>query len=619
MMRLFADVLAALAASLIIAAASDASPRPERVEPPGWWIGFSHDELQVLVYGEGIAAFEPALEYPGVSIERVLRVENPDYLFIYVRIDPQTSPGTFDIAFRRPGQTLTWPYTLAKRNEDPAHARGFSAADAIYLITPDRFANGDPANDHVGGYEDRPDRQDPGGRHGGDLQGIADHLDYIGDLGFTAIWLNPVLENAMPARSYHGYATTDFYRVDPRFGSNDDFRALVAAARSRGIGVIMDMIVNHSGSEHWWMKDLPTADWINFPDEYVQTSHQRTTWQDPYSSQYDRTRFADGWFVRTMPDLNQRNPLLADYLTQNALWWIEYLGLAGIRMDTWPYADRHFMAKWTRRIMEEYPEFNIVGEEWSLNPAIVSYWQRGKINHDGYVSYLPSLLDFPLREALKSSLLADEPAYGSSWEPLYVMLANDFLYPEPQSLVIFPDNHDMSRIYTQLGEDDELFRMAMAYTLTMRGIPQLYYGTEILMKNPGTEDHGVIRSDFPGGWRGDRVDAFTGKGLEPGQREARAWLRNLLHWRRKTPVVQRGALMHYNPIGPVYVYFRYDDEDTVMVAFNKSREPVQLDTARFSERLVIPSRARDVTADRTIDIGDTLALAPRSVMVLEIE
>jgi glycosidase len=384
----------------------------------------------------------------------------------------------------------------------------------------------------------------------------------------------------------------------------------------------MDMIVNHSGSEHWWMTDPPSDTWINFPHDYVETSHQHTTIQDPYVSQADLRKFADGWFVPTMPDLNQRDPLLADYLTQNALWWIEYLGLAGIRMDTYPYPDKDYMSEWTRRVMHEYPQFNVVGEEWNFNPAIVSYWQRGKDNHDGYVSYLPSLMDFPLREMLRDALVAEDQGSRSAWEPLYQVLGSDFLYPDPQALVVFADNHDMSRIYTQLGEDYDLFRMAMAYVLTIRGAPQIYYGTEILMTNPGTEDHGVIRSDFPGGWPGDRVNAFSGAGLSGEQRAAQEFLRRLLTWREDKNVIHDGALMHYSPAGPVYAYFRYDESepegDAVMVIFNKGAEPVEVGTSRFAESIGNRSEAYDVLTQRSFTLGESIEMDARSVMVLEL-
>jgi glycosidase len=372
------------------------------------------------------------------------------------------------------------------------------------------------------------------------------------------------------------------------------------------------------------MDDLPTEDWLNFQENIQITSHEHISEQDLYASEYDKKMYSDGWFVETMPDLNQRNPLLADYLTQNALWWIEYLGLAGIRMDTYPYPDKYYMTEWTRRLMVEYPHFNMVGEEWTDNPAAVAYWQAGSENRDGYVSHLPSLMDFPLQNALRWGLATAEKSKMEDLRPggllyLYRALANDFVYPDPGALVIFPDNHDMSRIYTQLGEDYDLYRMALAYVLTMRGAPQIYYGTEILMSNPGTESHGVIRSDFPGGWKGDRKNAFTGEGLSERELEAQSYLRMLLTWRRDKQVIHTGKLTHFVPEDGTYVYFRHDDKDSVMVVLNKNTQDVQLELSRFEERLEGYQSAVDVITGENMPLGNALRLPARSVRILGLQ
>ena len=596
----------------------------ERVEPPFWWTGFKETGLQLLVYGKDISRYTPSVDHDGVTISRVEKVESPNYLFVYLDIAQGAEAGKFDISFAGKGQTLTHSYTLRAKNSDPAHTEGFDGSDAIYLITPDRFANGDESNDNIEGMPDKLDRADKNARHGGDIKGIEDSLDYIKDMGFTAIWLNPVLENNMPEYSYHGYASTDFYQVDARYGSNEEYRELVQKARSMGIGTIMDMIVNHSGEMHWWMEDLPTSDWINLNEDPQVTIHQRYVNQDPNASEYDTRAHADGWFVvRGMPDLNQRNPLMADYLTQNALWWVEYLGLAGIRMDTWPYPDKHYMAEWTRRVMLEYPNFNIVGEEWSSDPQIVSYWQRGQKNLDGFVCDLPSLMDFPLQEAVWLGLTTKDGEQlfdhsPSGLDRMYRMLSMDFLYPDPAGLVTFPDNHDMDRIYTQLGEDYNLWRMAMAYFATMRGIPQFYYGTEILMDSTEDHSHGYIRSDFPGGWAGDEVNAFSGDGLSAEQKAGQDYLRTLLNWRKDKPVIHSGKTMHFVPDDGTYVYFRYDDEDSVMVVLNKNTDTVELELDRFSERLGGYSRGTEVVSGEEHSLEGTLALPPRSVLVLDL-
>ncbi|MDH3646763.1 MAG: glycoside hydrolase family 13 protein [Gammaproteobacteria bacterium] len=588
----------------------------ERVEPPSWWQGFRETTLQLLVYGKDLAGLRPVVNSPGIRVDRVVTTANPNYLFLYLDIGQQAKPGEFDINFSGKDVELTHRYRLEQKNADPDHVDGFGPEDAIYLITPDRFSNGDPENDNIKGMGDRASRSKHGGRHGGDIAGLIEHLDYIDNMGFTAVWLNPLLENRMPTYSYHGYATTDYYRVDPRFGSNEDYRQLVTLAKERSIDVIMDMIANHCGLHHWWMADLPSDDWINHDGKFVQTSHERTAVQDPYAASNDIAAFADGWFVDAMPDLNQRNPLLADYLIQNTLWWIEYLGLSGIRQDTYPYPDKNFMAEWTRRVMTEYPDFNIVGEEWSLNPAIVAYWQRGKQNHDGYVSHLPSVMDFPLQHALISALVEEERPHQSGLMKLYRMLANDFLYAAPGDLVIFGDNHDMARVYTQLGEDFSLYTMAMVYLLTMRGTPQIYYGTEILMTS--NDDHDVIRAEFPGGWPDHKNNARTTNGLRKLQAKAQDFTRRLLQWRKHKPVIHNGKLAHYYPRDGVYTWFRYNDSDRIMAIINKNAKRIDLDLTRFSEHLGDSREATEVISGREVALLKSLRLDPRSVTLLDL-
>ncbi len=610
------------AALLLLAACSKDGPGDAlrdgiaRVEPPFWWTGFEHTELQLLVHASGIAEFTPSVSGRGVSLARVERGDSPNYLFVYLDT-ANADAGTFELVFENGDDRIGHTYELRQRIAD--HVGTYDASDVIYLVTPDRFANGDPSNDDVDGYEDEADRDDDYGRHGGDIEGLRRHLDYVAAMGFTQLWLNPLLENAMEQWSYHGYAITDYYKVDPRFGSNESYREFVAEAESKGIGVIMDMIANHSGSNHWWMDDLPTATWLNLPETREVTSHARTTNQDPYASDYDKARHADGWFVPTMPDLNQRDPLLADYLIQNSIWWVEYLGLSGIRQDTYPYPDKHFMAEWTRRIMQEYPDFNMVGEEWSASPNVTSYWQRGKQNADGYVSYLPGVFDFPLQIAFRDVLTADEPPWGSVWTPVYELLGHDYLYPEPMNLVIMPDNHDMSRIFTQVDEDEALWRMAMVFYATMRGIPQVYYGTEIQMSHPGTDSHGAIRAEFPGGWDDHDANAFTGEGLTKKARAAQAFTRKLLNWRKETRVIHTGKFMHFTPVGNVYAYFRYDDDDTIMVVLNHGEDDVDLELARFAERLQGATRARNVLDDKVVKLRKRIKVPARSALVLDIE
>ncbi len=592
----------------------------DRIEPPYWWIGMHRAQLQILLHGEGIGSLKPEIQYEGVRIRKTVSVENPNYLFVYLTIASDVSVGTLDVKLRNEGGEVEcqFEYALLQRETGAALRQGYDASDVMYLITPDRFANGNPGNDAVDDLIEKPNRKNPGGRHGGDIQGIENGLDYLADMGFTAIWLNPVLENNQATYSYHGYSTTDFYQVDPRFGTHDAYKTLSAKAQDKGIKLIMDMILNHCGSGHWWMDDLPSDDWINHPTEYFTTTHRRTTLRDPYTSDYDRRHFSDGWFVPTMPDMNQRNPLVADYLIQNSIWWIESVNLAGIRVDTYSYSDKDFMSDWTCAVMNEYPHFNMCGEEWSLNPAVLAYWQAGKENPDGYRSCLPGLLDFPLQNALKNALLEEEK-WNSGMIELYETLSNDFQYADPFKHVIFPDNHDMSRLFSQLNEDYSLFKLAMVYFATMRGTPQFYYGTEILMSNTGDNSHGNIRSDFPGGWPGDSVNGFTGKGLTPEQREAQAFVKQLLTWRKSTTVVHRGKLKHFVPHHGVYVYFRYDDKHTVMVVLNKQEKTQEVDLTPLSEILTDGAKGKDVLSGQEILLKGGLTVDARQPLIIEIE
>ncbi len=592
----------------------------DHIEPPFWWVGMKNAALQIMLHGEAIGSLTPEIRYEGVTLNRTVSVENPNYLFVYLDIRTHASPGTFEVTMKNAAGDVhgRFEYELLARAPGAAQRQGYDNSDVMVLITPDRFANGDTANDSCDSLLEKADRTHSGGRHGGDLQGIEDSLDYLADMGFTAIWLNPVLENNQAVFSYHGYSTTDFYRVDPRLGTNEEYQTLSVEAKSRGIKVIMDMITNHCGSGHWWMDDLPASDWVNNPDNNFMTNHRRTTLRDPYASGHDRRHFSDGWFVPTMPDMNQRNPLVADYLIQNSIWWIESVNLGGIRMDTYSYSDMGFMSAWTCAVMNEYPNFNMCGEEWSLNPAVLAYWQKGKMNPDGYRSCLPGLLDFPLQHALKNALLKEE-AWNSGMIELYEMLSNDFLYADPFKHVIFPDNHDMSRVFSQLGEDYSLFKLAMVYFATMRGTPQFYYGTEILMSNTGDNSHGNIRSDFPGGWPGDPVNAMTGKGLSAQQLEAQRFVKRLLHWRKSASVIHTGKLMHFVPDHGVYVYFRYDDTHTVMVVLNKTDETQSVKLTPFAERLKQETQGRDVISGRLLTLKGSLSVGPKQPLVIAIE
>ncbi|WP_209405010.1 glycoside hydrolase family 13 protein [Pseudozobellia sp. WGM2] len=587
-----------------------------RVEPPNWWVGMEHNTVELLVYGKDIASYEVSLkDENAVTLKSIKTVENFNYLFLTLHISNNAQPGELKLQFKKPSsKPFTYSYPINQRKANRRYIEGFDSSDAIYLITPDRFVNGDVTNDAVEGLKELPNRKEKAGRHGGDVAGIVENLDYIKELGFTAIWTNPILENDMPDYSYHGYAITDFYKVDPRYGSNASFKAMCEKAAEKGMKVIMDMIANHSGLNHWWMNDLPSKDWINQWDTYTQTNHKKTVILDPYATEKDKKAFFDGWFVPTMPDLNQRNKSLSKYLIQNTLWWIEFSGISGIRMDTYPYPDMYFMNDWTKAVMKEYPNFNIVGEEWVLRPTIVSYWQKGKQNSNGYTSELKSLMDFPLQNALVNSLNDSD-----SWNAVYEELAQDYLYPNPQNLVIFPDNHDMSRIFTQLNQDKELLKLALTYIATVRGIPQIYYGTEVLMQNRGTEDHGVIRSDFPGGWPNDKVNSFTGEGLTEAQLETKNYLAKLFNWRKGNKAVHNGKLIHFAPQNNTYVFFRYTESEKVMVILNKAEKAKSIDLNEYKEVLKDNLSGKDVLTGKIYKAVDSLKITGKTAMVIEVE
>ena len=596
----------------------------ERIEPPHWWVGFKDTGLQLLLKGTAIGNFKASIQDKKVQLLKVHTADSPNYLFLDLDIPKGLPAGNFTILLEGPeGAEIAIPYELKDRLKEAEQYVGFSSKDVIYLITPDRFANGNPKNDiHPFLKEKRIDRKDDYARHGGDIQGMIDHLDYIEGMGFTALWPSPLLINDMPKESYHGYAITDFYEVDPRFGSMENYKELASEAGKRSIKLIMDQVNNHCGLGHWWMDDLPFKDWINYQQPFEEgkkitvTNHRRTVNQDAYASASDRELMDNGWFVPSMPDLNQENQFLAHYLIQNSLWWIETLGLGGIRQDTYPYPDKDFMAVWAGRIMTEYPNFSIVGEEWSYNPLVVGYWQMGANNKDGYVSHLKCTMDFPLQRTLVDALKEPE-----SWDKglikLYEGLANDFYYPSPMDMMLFGDNHDMDRLYTQLDKNTVLTKMALAFILTAPRIPQIYYGTEILMDNsnkPG--DHGHIRTDFPGGWQEDRIDAFTGKGLGKEALEMQQYVRTLLQFRKQEPALHEGATRHFSPENGIYVLFRYLGNKKIMLLLNKNEDPVTLSMDRFREMEIMGKTFREVISGGSITIGQEMVLKEKGVLLL---
>jgi len=588
----------------------------KRMEPPFWWSGFNNKKLQLMVYGKDISKLTPKINYKGVQINKVHRVNSPNYLFIDLFLK-KDKPKKFTIKFNEGKKTvLKRDYEIFKRQKKGEERETINSSDVIYLITPDRYANGDEENDEIRSLLEKSDRSNKDGRHGGDIQGIINNLDYIEDMGFTQLWLNPVLENNQDDYSYHGYSTTDYYKIDSRFGSNKLYQDLSKKAKDKNIGLIKDLVLNHIGSEHWWMNDLPTDDWLNYQGNYRQTNHIHETVYDPHLPKSQKDLFTEGWFVETMPDLNQKNPFVATYLTQVSIWWIEYADLSSLRIDTYPYVDKGFSSQWSRTILDEYPNFVFFGEAWINNPAMVSYWQKGSKTYDDYQSYIPSVKDFPLQKSLITGLLSND-SWDSGIGNIYRTLANDFQYGDPYNLVIFAGNHDMQRIFSQLNERLDLLKMALSFIATTRGIPQIYAGTEIAMSS--TEDHGELRKDFPGGWKGDKVNVFEDIGLSSLQIETKSFVKNLLNWRRSSKAVAHGKLIHYPVINGIYVYFRTYQKDKLMVIMNNKENKEMLNLDIYRETFENKNYGVDIISGKKYNLLKDLIVNPKTALILDLK
>lgn len=615
-MKRFSLLAAALMAGASLFGAKKA-PMVTNVEPPYWWVGMANDTLQVMLTGPDIAQASAEVDYSGVKLDRQVSLDSPNYKLLYFTIAPDTKPGKMPIRLNLNGRKHTLDYELKARDMKGEDYEGFSAADVLYLLMPDRFAQGDVVAATDLEYNDAPDRTQPSTRHGGNLKGIADKLDYLDSLGITAIWSCPVLENDMPGGSYHGYATTDYYRIDPRFGTNADWQELIAQAHKRGIKVVMDMIFNHSGSNHPWMKDMPSKDWYNHPEGNELTNFRLSTIHDPYVSDYDLDHTVNGWFVSAMPDLNQKNPHLMKYLIQNSIWWIESSKINGIRMDTYPYADMQGMAQWAADVLKEYPNFNIVGECWYGNEAGPAFWQSGsKINP--VETNLPTVMDFKYNID-REKMFFEETDPWNGLNHVYDHLALDYLYPDPQHILTFLDNHDTDRFLPEMPDSLGVWKQALAFLLTSRGIPQLYYGTELLMNGTKKISDGYIRLDMPGGFPGDKVDAFTREGRTDMQNEAWDYLSRLLQWRRgeANDVIAKGTLKHFMPQNGIYAYERRLGDKQVVVLLNGQSEPNTVTMERTVEILPYGKTMRDLVSGKDVTITEEMTFAPRQVMILQ--
>ena len=590
-----------------------------KVAPTFWWSGMKNPELQVLLYGDNIYKSEVRLTSQDIDIKEVVSLENPNYLIIYMDVS-QAQPQQFNIVLKNGKKETIIPYELKKRDENSSQIVGFDASDVLYLIMPDRFANGNPDNDVIPGMlENAVDRQEPFARHGGDLKGIENHLDYLSNLGITAIWLNPTQENDMERESYHGYAITDYYQIDRRLGTNEEFKTLVEKTHAKGMKVVMDMIFNHCGSENYLFKDMPSKDWFHFKGKYKQTSYRTATVQDIHASDYERELAVDGWFTRFMPDLNHSNRHVAKYLIQNSIWWIEYAHINGIRQDTHPYADFDMMSEWCKAVLTEYPHFNIVGETWVNSNVQIAFWQKDSKLAAPRNSYLPTVMDFPLMYAMNQAFDEKTNDGDGGLFKLYEYIAQDIVYTDPMGLLIFLDNHDTSRFSSNEEKAKNLnrFKQALAFLLTTRGIPQIYYGTEILMVADKANGDGLLRCDFPGGWKGDSSNQFQSSGRSNHQNEAFNFLRKLLQWRKSSEVIAKGDLKHFAPNKGIYVYERKLGQKSVLVFLNGTDQEKEFSLDTYKE--ILPrTKGHEIILDKDITLEGTIQMEPRGIKIIEI-
>jgi glycosidase len=597
----------------------------QRVEPMNWWTGMN-TSLQVMFYGEGIGDASVKVLEKGLKVTGIHMADSPNYLFVDVEIDPSAAPGNYTFEFTLGRKKFTHSYPIANRRPGSRDRGSFASKDMVYLIMPDRFANGDPSNDSTADTAEKANNAELGSRHGGDLKGLIDHLDYIADLGATAIWSTPwTLDNEVRG-SYHGYACADYYKIDPRFGSNDLYKTMVTEAHERGIKTIMDIVTNHCGTAHWWMSDLPFEDWINQFPEYTGCNHAMSMPMDPNASQFDQELFHRGWFTQNMPDMNMENPFMLQYFKQWAVWWIENMDIDGFRVDTYPYNDKETMTEWVESVLAEYPNFSIVGESWLSHSSQIAYWIGGNGNRDGFDSKLPYGMDFPLMNAIHGAVRpVEESADGGNnrkndgANTIYQALTQDFLYEDPtHDLMIFLGNHDTQHIADVADGDPAKVRAAITLMATLRGMPQVYVGTELLFRSadPRRGDP-AQRINFPGGWPGDERNLFSEADRTPDEQAVFEHAKKLFNWRKSKDVIHNGKMLHFIPKEGVYVFFRYNDNEAVMTAVNLSQESATIDWNNFAEMVSAGATGHDVVSGKNVTAGSEFTLEANGSAVIE--
>jgi neopullulanase len=591
---------------------------PKRVEPLNWWVGMKEMDLEIMVHDPGIANSIPTLKYPGVKLTGFSKGDSPNYLFLNLKITPDAVPGFVPIIFKG-ARTLFLPYELKQRNPLSKKGQGVTAKDLVYLVFPDRFSNGDISNDNDSTLlQNKVYRDSLVARHGGDIKGISNHLDYIKDLGVTAIWINPLLESNQIWESYHGYAPTDLYKIDPRFGSNNSYVQLTDEIHKKGMKVILDVVLNHIGNNHWWMKDLPSKDWLNRQlDTFDQTSYRAVSKLDPYASESDLEKFGNGWFVRHMPDLNQKNPHVAKYLIQNVIWWIETASIDGLRVDTYTYSDTEFANTWVESILKEYPNISMVGEVWEQSPALQAGFAKSNIKTK-LESKLPGLIDFQLQSAIIEALNREQ-GWTEGAAKIYYTLAQDYLYENPFNTLIFLDNHDVDRFFSMIGKGFRKYQTGVNFLMTTRGIPSFYYGTEILMAGNASPSHGNIRKDFPGGFPGDKMNKFEEKGRTTMENEALEHFKKIAKFRNNTSALQTGKLTQYVPSDNVYTYFRTDDKNNIMIIMNLGNQPRKTSLQRFAKNIRSAKSGINIMNGKTISDLSSIRLEPYESVIVDLK
>ena len=596
-----------------------AKPQPlvQRLEPTNWWTDMKQSEFQLMFYGVGIAAAEISVNYPGVSISRKQLTDNPNYVFLYLNIAKETIPGILKFEIKKGKQKQIISYELKQRRNCSAARKSFTEADAIYLLMPDRFANGNTTNDSIKGYVQGVNRNVLRARHGGDIEGIISKIPYLSDLGITTLWTTPLFDNNDTNYSYHHYACSDYYKIDPRLGKNEDYARLSETCHTNGLKIIIDVVPNHCGSSHWWMKDMPSKDWLNNWDTYTSSNYRMTAWTDPHASESDKFRLTHGWFAPNMPDLNLQNPLLFDYLRQVYTFWIETANIDGMRVDTYPYNDLKTAARFLQSIKNEYPNMNVVGECWVKTPAEIAYYQSGNNNKDGFDSKLTSVMDFCLKDVLSASFNENE-SWDGGLARFYAHFAQDFVYPNTNMIMNFLDNHDIDRYVISVKNDIQKYKMGLAMLLTARGYPQIYYGTEIMMDGiPGNyEGH---RFDFPGGWSTDKHNAFTIEGRTKSENDVFDYLKCLLNYRKNNPVLQNGLMKQFIPENGIYVFFRYNNDKTIMIVANNKLQNNVIELKRFSEMLKGKTSGTEITTGEKFSMQNSIQIPAKSVLIIDID